>query len=183
MVDETILPLIEALNSDIKDHLRTLFNLVVELKAQVVVEVGAGLSTYALLAGVNKTGGHFWSIDQILGVQEDRYPQWAEMLESDLNYNFLCGNDMGIVKNWVFPIDFFFLDSSHQYQHTLDELKEWGKWVKIGGKIAMHDTHHTIGHAIRCREALDDFLAELPGAFSAEHNSDCGGLSILTKLK
>jgi len=183
MVDETILPEIEALNSDIKDHLRTLFNLVVELNAGVVVEVGTGLSTYALMAGANKTNGHLWSIDQFPTAQRDRYPQWAEKLETDPNYTFLGGNDMDIVKTWDKPIDFFFLDSSHQYQHTLDELKEWGKWVKVGGKIAMHDTHHTVGHAVGCRIALDEFLGKNPGFFSAEHNPDCGGFSILTKLR
>ena len=183
MVDETILPLIETLSSDIKDHLRTLFNLVLELKAQVVVEVGTGLSTYALLAGVNKTGGHLWSIDLFPTAQRDRYPQWVEMLEQDLSYSFRAGNDMDIVKTWDKPIDFFFLDSSHQYQHTLDELKEWSKWVRVGGKIAMHDTFHTAGHAVGCRIALNDFLSQNPGLFSAVHFDNCSGFSILTKLK
>lgn len=33
-----------------------------------------------------------------------------------------------------------FIDSSHQYEHTLDELNLWYPRVAIGGLIALHDT-------------------------------------------
>ena len=36
--------------------------------------------------------------------------------------------------------DLLFIDTSHQYRHTLDELTVYGPRVKPGGVILLHDT-------------------------------------------
>jgi len=62
------------------------------------------------------------------------------------------------------PPDLVFIDSSHQYRHTLDELDLWSNLITPGGFIAFHDAsrlaavfdHHKAGGV---RGALDEWLA------------------------
>jgi len=169
--------------TDINSHLWALFNLVVDLKAKMVVELGAGQSTYVLLAAAKETGGEFYSVDLDPSAHQRGFPEGKGILQREPCYHFIGGNDMEIVKTWNQEIDLLFIDTSHQLQHTYDELKEWGKWVRVGGKIAMHDTYHTRGHAVDCRVGLENFLKDNPGLYSAIHNQDQGGFSVLTKLK
>jgi len=169
--------------TDINEHLWTLYNLVVKNKYKIVVELGAGQSTYVLMVAVKATGGRLWSIDIDPSAHQRGFPEGRGILQKEPRYHFIKGDDMEIVKTWKKKIDFLFIDTSHQRQHTFDELNEWGKWVKIGGKIAMHNTFHKLGHAVGCRVGLGEFLAKNPGRFEVVHHETRGGLSILTKLK
>jgi len=119
------------------EHLLRLYRLVVEipLKDKVIVELGIskGESTTAFLGAVNDSGGHLFSID-ILECLHAR-----ERLKGEPNWTFIQGDDMEIVKQWDKPIDHLFIDTSHTFDHTLAELREWGEWVKPFRKISLHD--------------------------------------------
>lgn len=182
-INRELVDILSKRDTDINVHLWTLFNLVIELKAKVVVELGAGQSTYVLCAAAKETGGEFYSIDIDPSAHQRGFTEGRGILQKEPGYHFIGGSDMDVVITWDKNIDFLFIDTTHAYSHTLCELREWTPHVRVGGKIAMHDTHHTVGHAIFCRKALDDFLKEKPGCFSVVHNEDRGGLSILTKLK
>lgn len=116
--------------SDIWEHLPTLYAHVVAENARVVVELGvrSGNSTAALLAAVELTGGHLWSVDidtQPAGF--DNHPQWT----------FIQGNDLATADQLPATIDVLFIDTSHHYEHTLAELRLYGprsRW------IVLHDT-------------------------------------------
>ncbi|WP_168208232.1 class I SAM-dependent methyltransferase [Agrobacterium sp. T29] len=86
-----------------------------------------------------------------------------------------------------------FIDSSHQYRHTLDELNLWAAEIAPGGLICMHDAapfakyqdHNGLGGVSR---ALDEWCDEYPsvdkivlqsGSFEAPVFKDRCGLAIL----
>jgi predicted O-methyltransferase YrrM len=103
-----------------------------------VLELGvrSGESTCAFLAATEAHGGHVWSIDIN---QPSVPPEWFDLP----NWTFLLGDDMNdrIERNVVWTdIDVLFIDTSHRYQHTFDELTLYGPRVKSGGVILLHDT-------------------------------------------
>jgi predicted O-methyltransferase YrrM len=120
--------------SDIQGHLQFMHDLVVDEKAEDVVELGVrdGNSTAALMAGIAETGGHLWSVDT---VPVTPHPAWANSLQ----WTFICGNDLEVVNSDWMPldIDICFIDTVHWYQHTLAELVAYGPRSKI---ILLHDT-------------------------------------------
>ena len=183
MLDRSSVEELSKKKTDIHEHLITLYDLVLELDAQVVVELGAGQSTYALCAGVNVTKGHLWSIDIYHTSLVQGGPPEGSDLSKEPNFTFLHTDDIRAAIGWDRKIDLLFIDTSHQYEHTKKELETWGIFVKIGGKIAMHDTVLASLPNRDCRIALDDFLKEREGQYEAVHYDNCNGLSILTKLR
>jgi len=182
MLNRDYIVMLSKRETDINEHLLTLYNLVLELKAKVVVELGAGQSTFALCAGVNATEGHLFSIDKVADAHLRLFPGGEGILEPEPRRHFIQGDDVAIAMMWNEGIDFLFIDTSHEREHTKKELEEWGKWVKVGGKIALHDTFHKVGHAVGCRVGVDEFIGENLGMYSVVHHEFKGGLSILTKL-
>jgi len=86
------------LETDIADQLIRLYKLTanIPIKNKVVVELGTrkGNSTRALLAAVNDSGGHLYSVDigncrQVVGA-----------LGRERNWTFTKGDDMEVVKQW-----------------------------------------------------------------------------------
>ena len=58
-------------------------------------------------------------------------------------------------------LDFVFIDSSHEYEETLAELKAWYPKVKSGGIFAGHDYPCWPG----VKQAVDEFFVELDEEF------------------
>jgi predicted O-methyltransferase YrrM len=125
---------------DIVDHLQRLHDLVIETDAQVVVELGVarGASTSALLAGIEETGGRVWSVDieipeaGLLPALVEGHPQWT----------YTVADDLSVVDECPRPVDVLFVDSAHDYQHTLAELTAYAPLVRSGGCVVMHDSAH-----------------------------------------
>ena len=123
-------------NSDIVGHLPTL-NCKASVQGAVVLELGvrSGESTCAFLAAAEAHGGHVWSVD----IDPPSVP--AEWHDND-GWTFLQGDDMDpeIQARTPRKVDVLFIDTSHCYQHTLDELTVYGPRVRHGGVILLHDT-------------------------------------------
>jgi hypothetical protein len=77
--------------SDIVEHLEYLYLTVVDSKAQVVVELGvrSGNSTAALLAAVERTGGHLYSIDVAI-------PVWPLEFYRSKHSTIIIGDDLAV---------------------------------------------------------------------------------------
>lgn len=111
------------------------FDTYVELAkgAQNIVELGVytGLSTSALLLA---KPAKMLSVD----VQSHTFTIVAEIEHNarlqGTDYKFLIANDLEIP---AFEHDLLFIDTTHEYQQTLNELDHWGKLCK--GKIILHD--------------------------------------------
>lgn len=123
--------------SDIHEHLTTLQMLTSEFRCKTVLELGTakGESTLALLLGVSGNDGLVFSIDL------DDCSAAKELIEaSGLTpyWKFIHSDDLSV--EWDAQIDMLFVDTSHLFQHTLDELGKFEPWVKEGGLIVLHDT-------------------------------------------
>lgn len=158
------------ISTDISEHLVHLYELTIALpENKIVVELGTrgGESTTALLAAVNDSGGKLYSID----IQNcNIYPHEA-------NWKFIQGDDMEIVKTWNLKIDHLFIDTLHTYEHTLAELRSWGKFVQPWGIITLHDTNHTHSYP-GVTDAIKQFLVEHP-EYSFKNRQECHGLGLL----
>ncbi len=124
------LKLEEFTESDIKGHLEYLYNTVIQLSAQVILELGvrSGESTKAFLEACKETGGKLISIDIVD----------CSQVSADKHWQFIQSDDLDIP--WDKDIDILFIDTSHTYEQTLAELKKFAPYVKKGGKIILHDT-------------------------------------------
>ncbi len=151
--------------------------------AQVVLELGVrnGASTAALLCGVEESDGHLWSVDvdqpQPPGNEFLGHPRWT----------FIQGDDMdpAVYRQTPVEIDLLFIDSSHRYQHTFDELTTYGPRVRIGGVILLHDTELEVapgsvqdedkGYPVR--RAIQDWCRSR--VLTPEWREGCYGLGVI----
>ena len=158
----------------IHEHLPTLRKICLEQEAQTIVELGTwyGNSTKAFLEVCKVLGAKLISID-IDGAVKDVQP---ESVKNDPNWKFHGMDDMKFDIN--FPIDVLFIDSSHTYPHTLQELEKYSPWLTAKGVILMHDvvTCPPVAQSIR------EFLDNHPFEYSYELHTNNHGLGILRKL-
>jgi predicted O-methyltransferase YrrM len=125
------LQLLEPANwSDVQSHLTTLF----DCAHGAVLELGvrAGISTTALLAGVEAHGGHVWSVDR-----DDCAPVWA----GHAQWSFIQADSLDEARIIVPAVlDVLWIDTEHTEERTIAELRAWGGHVRPGGVILLHDT-------------------------------------------
>lgn len=97
-----------------------------------VLEIGVhcGISTTALLAGLEENGGHLWSVDVHPSCRYVWYghPQWT----------FFCPWSGDKVEPEL-PLDVLFIDGDHSFEGVMRDLITWGPQVKKGGLILLHD--------------------------------------------
>ena len=148
-------------SSAIGDHICTIFSDVIIQKPSFIVELGTrgGESTKALLAAA------YYSEAIVLSIDLSEQPQLE--LPPDLRklWRFVQSDDIDFGKNhfvnWcesndIKPvIDFLFIDSSHLYKHTSQEIDTWFKFLSKDAVVVLHDTNmaeeyrrinNTIGH-------------------------------------
>jgi cephalosporin hydroxylase len=154
--------------SDIQEYLPFLYETAKAYDKVRVLELGSrkGNSTLAFLAAAEEAGGHVWSgdIDPV-----DRDPAGMAPWRGVPQWTFIRGDDMdpGVQARLPAEVDVFFLDTSHEYEHTLAELRAYMPRVVPGGVALFHDTN-IIGwpgyqwdsKIPPVRAALDDWCAE-----------------------
>ena len=117
-----------------------------------VTELGVrqGASTVAFLAAAEQVDGHVYSVD----LEQPKVPDyWA----STGRWILQVGDDMA---EDVEPLacHVLFIDTSHEYDHTLAELRKFVPWVLPGGVVLCHDTLNWPGDTVA--KALDTYCAE-----------------------
>jgi predicted O-methyltransferase YrrM len=158
-------------DTDINEHLPTLYELVLELNAQQVIELGVrwGDSTSAFLAALEQTGGKLWSCDIVEPLAPiasfwGRCPHWT----------FVLGDDQDLADEAPDGVDILFIDTSHEYEHTLWEMEHYGSKVRSGGRIVLHDT--MIEAVV---ESIEMFLRDREWEYT--NTEACNGLGIIYK--
>lgn len=139
-------------SSELWYAIRPMYDYIVKNNCKKVLELGAGVanSTRALLLAVRETGGHLWSIDIAeCPVAVERVKAWN--LQD--YWTFIVSDDMQY--DWKEEVDVLFIDTSHEYNHTLEELRKYARLTKK--VIFMHDT---ISFKEGVQRAIDDFLKE-----------------------
>ena len=154
--------------SDIQEYMPFLYEQARSRPGCRVLELGArrGNSTLAFLAGCAESDGHVWSCD-VDDVR--RFPDGIGPFGRSPRWTFVHGDDMDPAVQAQLPdqVDIWFLDTSHEYEHTLAELRAYMPRVAPGGVALFHDTHLMSwpgydwdGKASPVWTALDEYCAE-----------------------
>lgn len=164
--------------TDIHQHLKTIYNLVVEVGAKTVIECGVntGESTIALLEGLAATDGKLHSVD----IHE--LPETRPMLEK-----------YGLTERWTFQImddikfgmewpkdskaDLIFIDTSHTYDHTVKEIAVFEPILRAGGIMVFHDT---VSFYNGVQKPINEFR-KTHKDYKYKNYSNCNGLGVLRK--
>jgi len=132
--DEAITNL-ERRRTDISDEVRVLYDAVLRLKPEVCIECGTrqGESSVAIMAALDQTGGRLESID----LHPVTVPKWLKRNES---WKFTHGDATLFGKAWRGKVKFIFVDTSHWFRETLEELETFLPLLEVGGEAYFHDT-------------------------------------------
>jgi len=153
--------------SDIQEYLPFMHKAARSYPGVRVLELGArkGNSTLTFLSAAQMVNGTVVSvdIDPIIDDREGMNP-WKDCPW----WEFIQGDDMdeAILARLPAEVDVLFVDTSHEYDHTLRELRAYMPRVAPGGLALFHDTtrlgvwdhESTIPSVAR---ALDDYCAEM----------------------
>jgi cephalosporin hydroxylase len=131
--------------SDITDHLPALFCEVLKATPKLVVELGTrgGDSTKAILSAASRSGA------KVLSVDVDDCSSVVSASEFREIWSFVQADDVafaGSFKSWCesngFPsiIDVLFIDTSHEYEHTVQEIEAWFPLLAENATVIFHDT-------------------------------------------
>jgi predicted O-methyltransferase YrrM len=164
-------------DSDINEHLPTLFLLIIEFDLKRTLELGVreGNSTVALTEAASRIDGHVWSIDVDIC---NEAKQRLKLLGLEKYWSFTQGDDITIGQNWNQKVDHIFIDTSHSYKHTLSELKNYIKFLEPRGFITFHDTRAYPG----ILRAILDFISEERHKYRFYNYFNNNGFAILRKI-
>ena len=162
--------------TDIHEHLPTLVDLVVEHDCQHVIELGvcSGQSTTAFLYALEQTGGSLVSVDLDPAPAIGEWPHWQFIQGDDLDPRVFAQCDLA---------DLIFIDTSHGYRQTLQELYLYAHLVRRPGLMVLHDTEleHPIGESLKpafpVKRAVEEFCASEGYEFT--NNPACYGLALI----
>jgi predicted O-methyltransferase YrrM len=135
--------------------------LVFRLQARTVVELGCfiGWTSAHLALGLRAAGtGELWCVDA-----EQRFVEEARMnlrrLGLGHSATFLCGKstDGKILERLPTEIDVIFIDTSHLYESTREEIAAYIPRLRPGGYMILHDTISFPGVRHAVAEVWDQF--------------------------
>jgi predicted O-methyltransferase YrrM len=199
-------------SSDIHDHLGAIFAETVRAAPRLIVELGTrgGVSTLALLAAAEVTGAPVLSVDieDCSGV--DIPPRFRR------RWHFQRGDDVAFAgepferfcaeKGLPPEADVIFVDTSHVYEHTRDEIDRWLPRLAPRGAMIFHDTNMGLWYRSldgRARRGWDNqrgvlraieerlgrnydagaYFVDVAAGFLVEHRPWCSGLTVLRRLE
>lgn len=110
-----------------------------------ILEIGVrgGVSTAAFLLGLEKNGGHLFSVDKTERCGElFKHPQWTFIHgDSQDAGGIMDALQAKGLKSWSF--DMVFLDGAHYREGIRNDLRNFGLYVKQGGLLLVHDIFGT----------------------------------------
>ncbi len=132
--------------SDIQDHLPRLF----EAARGNCLEIGvrSGVSTSALLAGIEEHGGHLWSVDINNCPAFYGHPQWSFRRADTVN-------DFNVRELLAQEYEVLLVDGDHTYEGALSDLKHFGPLAK---RIFVHDTNAPDFPGVK--KAVEEFVKQ-----------------------
>jgi len=111
--------------------------LVIACDAKLVFEIGTGYlrSTKSFLWGLEKTGGRLVSCDPVKRWDSFSHPQ----------FKFIQKKSSEVLEDWKDEIDLLFIDGDHSLEAARFDLEKFGRFVRKGGLIVLHDTSYHDG--------------------------------------
>lgn len=162
-------------NSDIKEHIPTLYNLAKEVNSVVEFGVRTGVSTSAFLySGCRLNSYDLWLDDWV-----KQLFQYATECGSHVQYQQMDSRLADIPQ-----ADLLFIDTLHEYKHLKEEL--YTHHDKINKYIVMHDTQLCAGSSgedpIGLAASILEFLAENKQWRVHSHYHNNNGLTVLERI-
>jgi len=175
-MDKTLSGVLE--ENDIGEHLTTLYFLTIEFNLKRTLELGVrdGISTVVLTEAASHLDGHVYSIDW-----DDCKTAQQKIQSLNLNkyWTFIQGDDIEISRTWNKEVDHIFIDTSHTFQHTLDEIYNYEKFLAPNGFITFHDTRSFPG----VLKAISEFIKNTKNKFRFYNYFNNNGFAILRKME
>jgi len=140
--------------SDISDHLGSIFFFAMEAMPKLIVELGTRgghSSTLSLLAASFLSKAIFLSID-IIDCEYIDLPfreNWKFVKADDIEFGGSHFIDWCRYQDIDPIIDVLLIDTSHEYEHTKKEIETWSKYLSEKGVMIFHDTN--MGNGIYSR--------------------------------
>ncbi|MEK7213617.1 MAG: class I SAM-dependent methyltransferase [Patescibacteria group bacterium] len=193
-------------DTDISDHLETLFIESLVVKPKLIVELGVrtGQSTFVFERVAKLNDAYLISVD--IAPQQNKtswhrsnFIQKDDILVAD-EFRDLCKRN-----NLIPQIDVLFIDTSHEYNHTKREIAKWFPFLSKRSIIFFHDANvkllykrrnGTIGKAYNddrdVMRAIEEYIGtplnekkdfvKLHGSWLIEHKAICNGMTILKPI-
>ncbi len=193
-------------DSDISDHLETLFLESLSVRPKLIVELGVrtGQSTFVFERVAKLCNSFLVSVDIEKQLASSSWHKWSFIQEDDVT---LADRFEGWCKGkGIDPkVDVLFIDTSHEYNHTKQEIAKWFPLLSPGAKIFFHDANvkmlykrrnGTIGKAYNddrdVMRAIEEYVgtkfnerkdfSDLVNSWLVRHYAVCNGMTILQKV-
>jgi cephalosporin hydroxylase len=192
--------------TDISDHLLNLFMESLSISPKMIVELGVleGESLFIFEKVAKICNSLIVSVDINDCSNVGSYDKWFFVHKNDTDFAIIF-DDWCKEKNIKPEIDVLFIDTSHVYEHTCEEINLWFPFLSKKAKVFFHDTNlkriylrenYTMGlgwnnkrGVIRALEKLFDTSFNEKKAFTTiikgwmiKHDPVCNGLTILERL-
>ena len=197
--------------SDISEHLNTLFFFAMDVKPRLIVELGTrgGESTRGFLAAAAVSGAQVLSvdIDDCSGLGLPHRERWSFVKADDIEFGLHGFAKWCAAANLKPEIDLLFIDTSHLYDHTKQEIQTWSPFLSSTGAMIFHDTNMGLGVYGRLDRSVDRygwnnhrgviraveeflgatydercFFTDVARGFLVAHYPHSSGLTVLKKL-
>jgi len=190
----------------IVDHLAALFSETLSAEPKLIVELGVeyGHSTIMFEAAAKIAKAKLVSSDINDCSDVTTWDSWTFVQGDDVAF----GNGFG---EWcrhqsISPeIDVLFIDTSHEYQHTVAEIQAWFPHLASDGKVMFHDTNMrtiyrrkdgTLGVAVTSRavmRAVEEYLGthydesvdftDYRNGWLVKHVAHCSGFLVMQRIE
>lgn len=197
--------------SDISDHLGSLFFHVACNQPKLIVELGTrgGESTKVLVQAAEMFDAQVLSIDinDCSNVQIPDSPRWHFVQSDDIIFGQSRFTQWCTDHGLPALADVIFIDTSHLYEHTRQEIATWIPYLAPQGAMMFHDTNMGTGTYQRLDGSLafgwnndrgviraveeflgvqyneNQFISELCGEYLVRHYPNCNGFTVLQRIK
>lgn len=153
---------------DMVDHVDQLKDLASQVKTIVEFGLRGGVSTWAMLDGLPEDGN-------LIGVDIDPDALISRRVREDPRFTFIIGDSINV--DLPKKVDLVMIDSSHEYEQTIQELLTTEKMHPRF--IVLHDYYYREDDC-RVQEAVDGFVAYRSYRVEVIHPSRWG-LAILVE--
>ena len=197
--------------SDISDHGSTIFFHALAARPRLIVELGTrgGESTRTLLAAAAVAGADVLSIDRddCSAVDSPHRDRWHFERGDDVEFARDRFRAWCVSRGFPPTAEVIFVDTSHEFEHTRQELAAWLPLLSEQGVMILHDTNmgrgvyarldgsvdargwdnkrgviRAIEELMRASYSENSVFADACGDFALLHYPFCNGLTVLRKL-
>lgn len=193
--------------SDINEHLETMYVEAVLSRPKLIVELGvrSGVSTAVFEKVADVYGSVIISADLNDCSRVSGHPRWHFVRDDDVHF-------AGIFREYCSQhaidsrIDLLFIDTSHYYDHTVEEMRVWFPLLSGSATVIFHDTN--LRHLGKRKDgcfalswdnqrgvirAIEEHLGiqinedvectEIASGWLLRHWPHCNGLTILSRIQ